>query len=109
MTKYGNVRSGEYASKREAKRAAELRLLEKAGRIADLREQVPFELIPAQYLDGKCVERSCVYVADFEYMECGIFGTRVVEDVKSSATKTPAYIIKRKLMLRVLNIRVREV
>ncbi len=60
MSKYGNRRTNGYASKREASRAQELRLLEKAGKIHNLREQVPFELIPKQ--DG---ERARKYVADF--------------------------------------------
>lgn len=38
-----------YDSKKEAKRAAELRIMEQAGEISNLREQVKFELIPAQY------------------------------------------------------------
>ena len=38
-----------YDSKKESKRAAELRLMEQAGEISNLREQVRFELIPAQY------------------------------------------------------------
>lgn len=40
-----------FDSRREARRYAELRLLERAGEITGLRTQVPFELIPAQ--DGE--------------------------------------------------------
>ena len=109
MTKYGNVKTAGYASKREAKRGAELKLLAKAGRITGLSGQQTFELIPAQYADGKRIERSCSYVADFIYLEQHAPGQwrKVVEDVKG--VRTPAYIIKRKLMLFRLGIRVREV
>jgi hypothetical protein len=108
--KYGNKRTNGYASAREAKRAAELKLLEKASEIIDLVEQVPFVLIPAQKLNGKTVERACKYVADFVYKIPGyrsFLDTVVVEDCKGF--KTPDYIIKRKLMLHVHGIRVREV
>lgn len=107
MAKYGNIRSGKYASRKEAKRGAELLLLDRTGKISRLQEQVRYELIPAQYIDGKCVERSVVYVADFCYTRDG---SLVIEDVKSSITRqNSTYIIKRKLMLWVHNIRVIEV
>ena len=47
--KYGAQRVGEHASRKEHNRAVQLKLLQRAGVISDLREQVPFELIPAQY------------------------------------------------------------
>jgi len=49
------------------------------------------------------VERACTYVADFSYTENG---RRVVEDTKGM--KTRDYIIKRKLMLYVHGIRIKE-
>ena len=75
-----------YDSRREAKRAEELRLLLAAGEITELREQVTFELIPAQYepverygkrgqrlSDGRqCVEKACTYIADFVYRRDGV-------------------------------------
>lgn len=93
-----------FDSKAEAKRYAELVLLQKSGVISDLQRQVEFTLIPAQKIDGKCVERACKYKADFVYLENG---KRVVEDVKG--IKTKEYIIKRKLMLYVHGIRIKEV
>lgn len=75
-----------------------LRLLERAGRISDLKRQVSFELIPKQ--DG---ERACNYVADFTYMEDGKL---VVEDCKGF--RTPEYRLKRKLMLWVHGIKIKE-
>ncbi len=90
--------------------------MQRAGLISNLREQVSFELIPAQYgdcgtdLKGKpvrvCVERSCRYVADFVYT-LNDSGITVVEDTKGVRTKE--YIIKRKLMLWVHGIRIREI
>lgn len=106
-----------YASLKEYRRHTELLLLERGGAISDLRYQVPFELIPAQYetierygKNGqrlkdkqKCVERAVEYVADFTYVEDGKL---VVEDSKGVRTKD--YIIKRKLMLYIHGIRIKE-
>lgn len=94
-----------FDSKAESRRYLELKNLAQTHKIEDLRLQVPFELIPSQYQDGKCIERSVKFVADFTYKENGIL---VVEDVKSPATITPAFVIKRKLMLHMHGIRVKE-
>lgn len=99
MNKFHSRKANGYDSKREAARAAELRLLERAGKIKDLAEQVPFEVIPKQ-----AGERATRYIADFTYWQDGHF---VVEDVKG--VKTPEYVIKRKLMLHVHGIRIKEV
>ena len=108
-SKYGNkkveVDGIVFDSKREARRYLELTLLEKAGEIRNLERQVKFELIPSQRIDGKVVERSCDYVADFTYYDKD--GRYVVEDTKGMKTKD--YIIKRKLMLYIHKIRIREV
>ena len=97
--KYGNRKitvGGEtFDSRREYDRYRELVLLARAGKIHDLMRQVKFELVPAQYEGKKCVERAVHYVADFVYWEGD---QMVVEDVKSKATRTESYIIKRKLM-----------
>lgn len=112
--KYGAKRVGTHASKKEHNRANELKLWERAGIISNLREQVPYELIPAQYLTlndvdtGKttriCIERECKYVADFVY---DMDGKTIVEDTKGVRTKE--YVIKRKLMLFRHGIRIKEV
>lgn len=108
MTKYYNkktVYNGiTFDSKKEADRYVVLTLLQKAGKITDLEVQVPFELIPSQKVDGLTVERPCVYKADFVYRENG---KMVVEDTKG--VKTKDYIIKRKLMLHVFGIQIREI
>lgn len=104
-----------FDSVKEYKRWCELRLLEKAGAIFNLQRQVEFELIPAQresdtigvrggVKKGKTIEQKCCYVADFVYTENG---KTVVEDTKGFRTKD--YIIKRKLMLYIHGIRIREV
>lgn len=106
MSKYFNIRENGFDSRKEERRFAELRLLERAGVISDLKRQVAIELLPAQYIDGRCVERAVKYVADFTYTEKGL---PVVEDVKSEITrKNKDYIIKRKLLLYVHGIRLRE-
>ena len=104
--KYGAQPTGGHASKKEHNRAAELRLWQRAGVISDLREQVPFVLIPSQRGDdGHVIEHACRYIADFVYTDRD--GKTVVEDTKGVRTKD--YIIKRKLMLFVHGIRIREI
>lgn len=94
-----------FDSQKEANRYCELKLLQRAGKIMGLARQVRYLLIPAQYDDdGKCIEHAVNYVADFVYTEGGKL---VVEDAKG--VKTPEYIIKRKLMLSVYGIRIKEV
>ena len=99
----------EFASKREANRYLELRLLERAGEISDLRLQVDFELIPNQYRTEKrygkngkplkdkevLLERKVVYRADFVYKDND--GKTVVEDTKGF--RTTEYVLKRKMFL----------
>lgn len=111
-----------FDSKKECNRYLELKLLERAGEISNLRLQVEYELIPNQYATeeryGKngrrlkpkkvLLERKCCYVADFVYTD-NRTGETVVEDTKSEATRTPEYIIKRKLMLSKCGIIVKEV
>ena len=109
MSKY-NSRKHEvdgivFDSRKEAARWKELKALEQAGKIAALRRQQTYTLIPNQNgTDGKLIERKCTYRADFVYIENGDV---VVEDVKG--VKTKDYIIKRKLMLWVHGIRIKEV
>lgn len=104
-----------FDSKKEAIRYQELKLLQTAGEISGLKLQVKYTLIPAQYepdtigkrgriKKGKLIERECSYIADFVYFENGY---TVVEDTKGVRTKD--YIIKRKLMLWVHGIRIKEI
>lgn len=96
-----------FDSRMEARRWRELVLLQRAGEISDLERQVKFTLIPAQKDEnGSVIERAVTYIADFVYHDERT-GEMVVEDAKGMCTKD--YIIKRKLMLWVHGIRVREV
>ena len=93
-----------YDSKKEANRHNELLLLQRAGRISDLKTQVKFELLPSQRIDGKVAERPVTYIADFVYKQDG---ETVVEDTKGF--RTTDYILKRKMMLFFHGIRIKEV
>lgn len=126
-TKCGNVKLTvdgiKFDSKKEARRYCELQQLLQAGKIEELELQKVFELIPAQYeyfprygkkgqrlQDGKrCIEKSCVYRADFAYKQGGQL---VVEDVKGYRDPASAsyakFVIKRKLMLDRFGVRVVE-
>lgn len=108
--KYGNRKvtldGHTFDSKREATRYSQLQLLQRVGQITDLELQPRFELIPKQRrADGKA-ERACEYVADFRYTDTTT-GQTVIEDAKGMRTRD--YIIKRKLLLQVHGISVREV
>ena len=78
-----------FDSKAEARRYRELRTLEKAGAIRGL------ELQPEFPITARNGERVATYRADFAYLE---EGQRVIEDVKSSPTRTPVYRLKKKLV-----------
>ena len=85
-----------FASKREANRYSELKLLERAKVIKDLQLQVRFPL----KINDQLI---CTYVADFQYLENG---KQVVEDTKG--VKTREYILKKKLMLALYQISILE-
>ena len=94
-----------FDSKREARRFKELQLLERAGEISDLKTQVPFRLIEKQPRKRGKPEQPVDYIADFTYWDKD--NEFVVEDAKGK--RTAEYIIKRKLMLKVHDIEIREV
>lgn len=114
-----------FASMKEAKRYGELKLLEKAGEIEQLKLQPRFDLCVPFSAGGNAVIGS--YVADFEYQtvirgetvtvhrgdgwkrdfKCGVRGERVVEDVKGY--KTPVYRLKKKMVEAQYGIQIREV
>ena len=78
-----------FHSKGEAKRYAELKLLQKAGKIDQLKLQPAFPM----WVNRELV---CTYIADFEYAAKEKDGwVRVVEDFKGK--ETPEYKIKKKL------------
>lgn len=80
-----------FDSQAEAKRWAELQLLAKAGRIANLRRQISF---PLHVVNGAHVAD---YVADHVYYDYER-GCEVVEDVKSPATAADStYRLKKRM------------
>lgn len=102
---------------REARRYSELKLMERAGEIYDLQLQKKYILVPTQrepdtvgarggVKKGKVIEREVAYYADFYYKKTGS-NEEIVEDTKG--IKTKEYVIKRKLMLYIHGIRIREV
>jgi hypothetical protein len=86
-----------FHSKKEGKRYLELKLLQQAGEISHLETQPRFKLVvngaPLKYESG----RTAFYVGDFAYF-CAAREKRIVEDVKSPATKTPLYKLKKALV-----------
>ena len=78
-----------FASKKEATRYQELKLLEKAGKIKDLELQPKFPMII------NCA-KICTYIADFKYYDKNLKDC-VVEDTKGF--RTQVYSVKKKLLL----------
>ena len=114
VTPAGNVLR--FDSQKEARRYDELATLGRAGKIRDLRMQVDFTLQEA-YTDsqGRRV-RAIRYRADFTYQKPSFVDrdgetcwALVVEDVKSKATKTKQYAMKRKMMQEHFGIYIQEV
>lgn len=102
-----------FDSQKEARRYDELAALERAGAIRELRMQADFTLQEA-YTDGEGRRvRAIRYRADFTYWEYdnekSAWVRYVVEDVKSRATRTKEYIMKRKLMKERFSIDIQEV
>lgn len=101
-SKYGNRKTKvdgiTFDSAAEARRYADLVLMEKAGEITDLELQPRYPLL----VNG---EKVGTYVADFAYRDAA--GVLVVEDVKGMRTRE--YIMKAKLMRAVHGIEVQEV
>ena len=89
-----------FPSKKQAIRYQALKLLERNGEVRALRLEVEYRLAIRGHL-------ICKYRADFVYEECRRSKwAEVVEDVKGY--RTPAYRLKKKLMLAIHGIEVRE-
>ena len=88
-------------SNKEYNRWCELKLLERSGLITALERQKEFILI-----DKSAYGQKIVYRADFVYEENG---KTVVEDVKSEATKTPLYKLKKRLLAEKYGIKIVEI
>lgn len=99
-SKYGAVKTEadglKFASKKEAKRWMELRMMELGGEIQKLERQISYELA----VNGLTI---CCYIADFVYRK-GL--ELVVEDTKGM--KTPLYLLKARLMLAIHGIVILE-
>lgn len=94
-----------FDSAAEARRYAELKMLERSGRIFGLRLQPEYELLPT-FAHKAGTERGIRYRADFRYRDENY--QIVVEDVKGH--RTAVYKLKRKLLLyRYPEIEFREV
>lgn len=125
MSKYNAIKTEVdgyiFASKREANRYSELKLLEMAGEISNLELQPEFPVV----INDKNI---CTYIADFKYttkvkkvviapdpnqwnrdMEIGsyIADMEIVEDVKG--VKTPVYRLKKKLVQALYGIAITEI
>jgi len=87
-----------FDSKREAKRHQELKLMLRAGLIANLRRQVLYPL----HVKGILI---CRYKADFVYLDLKS-GKEIVEDTKGFRTKE--YRIKAKLFAAVYGYSILE-
>lgn len=110
-----------FDSTKEYKRWCELKVMEAGGYITNLQRQVKYVLIPTQrepdtigkrggIHKGKLIEKECFYVADFTYKLANT-DELIVEDVKGykGGGAYSEFKIKKKLMLYVHHIRVKEV
>jgi uncharacterized protein DUF1064 len=104
-TKYHNHKTEymgiQFDSRKEADRYQQLQLLERAGQIRSLELQPRYDLIVNGHKLG-------FYRGDFRYEEVAT-GTTILEDVKSPATKTPVYQLKKKLIKALYGIEISEV
>lgn len=100
--KYGAKRTVEdgilFHSKREAMRYRELRFLERAGEIADLKRQVRYKFVVNDVKIGS-------YTSDFEYRDAKT-GAWVVEDSKGYRPRD--FPLRRNLMLACFGIKLLE-
>ena len=91
-----------FDSIKEAKRYQELKLMERAGNIKDLRLQVPYVLIEKSKY-GQAIK----YLADFVYFD-NDKNKEIVEDTKTGPTATPLYKLKKRLLAERYGIEVFE-
>jgi len=110
-----------FASRKEYRRWCELLAMQNAGIIKDLKRQVKYVLIPTQrepdtigkrggIHQGKVIEKECAYYADYSY-QLADTGETVVEDVKGykGGGAYSVFKIKKKLMLYVHHIKIKEI
>ena len=99
---------GEFDSRAEFWRYAELLEMQRKGLINGLQRQIKYEIIPAirvqkeialktktKYVE-RVDEKAAHYTCDFQYFQNGVL---VIEDAKSEATRREKdYVLRRKLM-----------
>lgn len=95
-----------FDSKKEYSYYLKYKLMEQAREIHDLKMQVPFTLIETFKLQDKTY-RKTVYKADFTFVDKE--GKYHVIDVKSPATRTQVYQLKKKLMAWKYGIEIEEI
>ena len=95
-----------FDSQKEARRYDELMTMLRAGIITDLRLQPQFTLQESYCTERGERIRAIRYTADFSYR---FGGNRVVEDVKSAATRTKEYLRNKKFMRSKYGIDIQEV
>ena len=125
VLKYRNIPTviagHKYDSRKEARYSLLYKEWEREGKISNLRMQVPYEIIPAVWVEEvqhlktkdkvvrRCKQRATHYIADFVYTD-NTTGKEVVVDVKSDITRQNAeYRLKKKMMLAFNNIEIVEV
>jgi hypothetical protein len=92
-----------FASRKEANRYAELKLLERGGLVKELELQPKF---PLYVMGGRKQVQVATYIGDFRY-RFGPQGILVVEDVKGM--KTPVYRLKKRMVETQYGIEITEV
>ena len=105
-----------FDSKKEARRFDELVVLLRAGKIRNLKLQAQYTLQESYITETGERVRAIRYVADFAYErpplpDCAgeVHWVPVVEDVKSKATRTAKYEMKKKLLRERFGLSITEV
>lgn len=105
-----------FDSKKAASRFVVLSSMQQAGMIRNLRLQAQYTLQESYVTDTGERVRAIKYVADFSYEratlpDCNgdVHWISVVEDVKSRATRTARYEMKKKLLKERFNLTITEV
>ena len=99
-----------FASRKEASRYLELKLMSKAGVIDELTLQPVFPLHVMEIWRSQApivITTVGRFTADFQYRDLTT-GEIVVEDVKSHVTKTEAYRLRKRIAEAVHGITIRE-
>lgn len=112
-SKFGNEKQEadglKFDSKKEYKRYVQLKTMQRCGLITDLQHHKVYEIAPGvKFPSKKSKSQPRYYEADFVYVDTKT-GMTIVEDVKSEATVTQFYLLKKHLMMVVHGIEIQEV